>query len=70
MGNAANVTSIALATANVVTTMASMWVEPSLDAVSEAPRAFVAGLQCTFFVIGGLLVLGVVISFLKGARPR
>ena len=71
MRNSANVTSIALATAIVVATMASQGVEPSLGAVSpEVAGAFMAGLQRAYFVLGGLLVLGLVVSYVKGDRPK
>ena len=68
--NSANVTSIALATTVVVLTMASLGVEPSLDVVSTAVGgAFVTGLHRAFYLMGGLLVLGVVISVVRGERP-
>ena len=67
--NSANVTSIALATTVVVLTMGSLGVEPSLDAVSpEVADAFVSGLHRAFFLMAGLLVLGVVISLVQGER--
>ncbi len=73
--NSANVTSIAVATAIVVVTMSSRGFEPSLDAVTvggseEVARAFMAGLHWTFFVLGGLLILGIVLSFFKGERVK
>ena len=68
--NSANVTSIALATTVVVLTMGSLGVEPRLDAVSpEVADAFVAGLHRAFYLMGGLLVLGVVICLVRGERP-
>lgn len=74
MRNSANVTSIALATAVIVVTMASFGFEPRLDAVAETggdeiAAAFVAGMHRAFFVMGGLVALGVVFSFFKGERP-
>ena len=74
MRNSANVTSIALATAVIVVTMASFGFEPRLDAVRETggeeiAAAFVAGMHRAFFVMGGLVALGVVCSFFKGDRP-
>ena len=66
--NSANITSIAISTAIIVGTMASMGAEPSLDAVSNDPRAFVAGIHTAFMVLGGMAVLGMVISLLKGDR--
>ena len=69
--NSANVTSIALATTVVVLTMGSLGVEPRLDAVSPAVAdAFVTGLHRAFYLMGGLLVLGVVICLVRGERPR
>ena len=67
--NSANVASIALATAVIVATMGARGVEPSLDAVSPAvANAFVTGLNWTFLLMGGLLVIGVVICYLRGER--
>jgi MFS family permease len=71
MRNSANVTSVALATTVVVVTMGSLGVEPSLDVVSpEVADAFVTGLHRAFYLMGGLLVLGVVICLVRGDRPR
>lgn len=65
--NSANVISIAVATAVIVFTMGSMGVEPSLDAVSpEVAGAFVSGLSRVFWLMGGLLVVGMVIVLLRG----
>ena len=66
--NSANITSIAISTAIIVGTMASMGASPSLDAVSNDPRAFVAGIHTAFTVLGAMAVLGMVISLLKGER--
>ena len=69
--NSANVTSITLATTVVVLTMGSLGVEPRLDAVSpEVADAFVTGLHRVFYLMGGLLALGVVICVVRGERPR
>ena len=69
--NTANVTSVALFTAVVVITMGSMGVEPSLSAVSpEVSGAFLEGLRRAFFVMGGLLVLGMVICVARGERAK
>ena len=71
MRNSANVVSLALTTTVVVATMGSMGVEPSLDAVSpRVADAFVAGLHRAFLILGGLLVVGIVLSFLKGERAK
>ncbi len=67
--NSANVTSIAIATTVVVVTMGMRGVEPSLDAVSPAvAEAFVAGLKWSFLLMGGLLLIGVSVSVLRGER--
>ena len=69
--NSANVTSIAIATTVVVVTMGARGVEPSLDAVSPAVAgAFVAGLKWTFWMMGGLLLVGITIAVLRGERPK
>ena len=73
--NSASVTSIALSTTIVVATMASMGFEPSLGAVSteagtDVGHAFVSGLHRAFMVLGGLLVVGLVISFVRGERLK
>jgi hypothetical protein len=50
--------------------MGSLGIEPSLDVVSpEVAGAFVSGLQRAFFLMGGLLVLGVAIVIVRGERP-
>ena len=67
--NSANVTSIAIATTVVVTTMGFRGVEPSLDAVSPAvSEAFVAGLKWAFLLMGGMLVVGVGVTIARGER--
>ena len=69
--NSANVTSIALAPTVVVTTMGAKGVEPSLDAVSPmVADAFLAGLRLSFWLMAGVLVVGVVISFIRGERAE
>ncbi|SVD96469.1 uncharacterized protein METZ01_LOCUS449323, partial [marine metagenome] len=69
--NSANVTSIAIATTVVVATMGSKGVEPSLDAVSPAVAdAFVAGLKWAFWMMGGLLLVGITLSALRGRGPK
>ena len=68
--NSANVTSIAVATAVIVFTMGSLGVEPSLEVVSpEVAGAFVSGLHRAYFLMGGLLVLGIAIVIVRGERP-
>lgn len=71
--NSANVTSIALVTAIVTATMASMSYPPSLSAVSESGGAgvlgaFTSGLRAAYLVIGGLALVGIVLSFFKGGQ--
>ena len=68
--NSANVTSISITTAIVVATMGSMGIEASLSAAADAPNAFVTGLQRAFWVLGGLLMIGVFLSFFKGERAK
>ncbi len=71
MRNSANVTSITLSTTVVVLTMSSLGVEPRLDAVSPAVAdAFVSGLHHAFYLMGGLLVLGIVICLVRGWRTK
>ena len=70
-----NVISVAVATAIVVATMGSMGVEPSLDVIStdggaEVAHAFVSGMRRAFMVIGSLLLVGIVLSFLQGERAK
>ena len=71
--NASNLTSVALGTAIVTATMASLGYEPSLDAVSNGAAdgiagAFSAGLRNAFVTMGCLLALGTALSSLIGER--
>ena len=69
--NSANVISVAVATAIIVFTMGSLGVEASLDAVSpEVAGAFVTGLNRVFWMMGGLLVIGMIIVLVRGERLR
>ena len=74
--NSANVTSIAVSTAIVTATMASMGHLPSLEAVSDANGetavlgAFTSGLGDVYLAMGGLLLVGLVIAVLMGDRPK
>ena len=69
--NSANVVSIAIATTVVVATMGARGVEPSLDAVSPAVAgAFVAGLKWAFWMMGGLLLIGIALAVIRGERPK
>lgn len=68
--NSATVTSVVVTTAIVTAAMASEGYPPSLEAVSDAPHAFLSGLRTAFLVMGGLLLLGVVVSFFKGERAE
>ena len=68
--NAANVTSIAVATAIVTATMGSMGHEPSLAAVqcgvdSGVCNAFTSGMRNAYQVMTVMLLLGMVISAFK-----
>ena len=65
--NAANVTSVAGATAVVSITMVSMGFEPSLDLVRSgvAGEAFTSGLRYTFLGMMGVLTLAMVVSAFK-----
>ena len=73
--NSANVTGVAVATALVTTSMGAMGYMPSLASVSEDAGAgvlgaFAAGLRTAYLVMGGLAVVGMGASFMKGgARP-
>ena len=66
--NSANITSISLATAIVTATMASMGYPPSLEDIAGAPQAFIAGIRAAFLAMVALLVLGMVLSYLKGGQ--
>ena len=72
--NSANVTSIAVATAVVTSTMVSMGYAPDLGNISGGEdagllRSFVSGINTLYFGMGCLLLLGVVASFFKGPAP-
>lgn len=68
--NAANVTSVAMATVIVTTTMAVMGVEPSLDAVNSpaGAHAFTVGLRYAYTTMAGLLFTAMVISAVKAGK--
>ena len=73
--NSGNVVGVAVATAIVTATMASMGYVPSLAAVSGEGGegvfgAFTSGLRTAFLTMGGLLVVGIVLSFLRGGAAR
>ena len=69
--NSATVTSIAIATTVVVTTMGFRGVEPSLDAASpEVVDAFVEGLKWAFLIMGAMLLVGMSISIARGDRKQ
>jgi len=76
MRNSANVTSIAIATAIVTATMAAQGYPASLAACADSGgtsgvcEAFTAGLRNSALVMGCLLASGIVISFIKGDRPK
>ena len=65
--NAANVTSIAMATAVVTATMGAMGYEPSLEAVRSGGgagvgEAFTFGLRNAYFIMMGLLLVSMAVS--------
>lgn len=67
----ANVTGVAVATAVVSATMASMGFEPSLAAVDRGSgaavlEAFVEGFQRAFLLAGLFIVLAIVVSLVRG----
>ena len=71
----ANVTGVAVATAIVSATMASMGFEPSLAAVDRGSgaavlEAFVEGLQRAFLLAGLFILLALVVSFVRGESDR
>jgi len=58
-----------LATTVVVTVMGAKGVEPSLDAVSPlVADAFLSGLRLTFWLMAGVLLVGVVLCLIRGER--
>ena len=63
--NSGGIISIAVTTAIVTVTIASMGYAASLEAAAEAPHAFVSGMQRTFNVLGVLLLLGMILSYKK-----
>ncbi len=72
--NSANVTSIAVATAVVTSTMVSMGYVPDLGSVSGGDDSgllgsFVSGMNMLYLGMGCLLLVGAVASFLKGPAP-
>ena len=71
--NSANVSSVAVATTIVTAVMASMGYGPDLGDVRSGEDtgvldAFVAGLRLLYTVMGSLLLVGIAVSFFKGAR--
>ena len=60
-----------MATTVVVTVMGAKGVEPSLDAVSPlVADAFLSGLRLTFWLVAGVLLVGVVLSLIRGERAE
>ena len=67
----ANVTGVAVATTIVTLTMSSLGFEPSLGAVADAggeavKNAFVSGMDKAFLTAGSFVLLGMVLSALRG----
>jgi len=65
--NASNVTGIALVTAIVTATMASMGHAPTLEALSESANAelissFISGIRTAYSIVGIILILGIITS--------
>ena len=70
--NSANITGTAVATAIVAAVMVSMGYLPNLSSIAETGdtgllTAFVTGLRTVYIVIAGLVVVGVVFSFIRPA---
>ena len=73
--NSAMVISIAVSTAIVTATMASMDYPPTLEAVTSAGgegihNAFTSGMRIAYFVMASLLIVGIAISVLVRSQPR
>ena len=73
--NSANITSIGVATAIVTATMVSMGYTANFGDVSGVGssgifQAFTIGMHRAYLTLGSLLVVGIVISFLKGDRVK
>ena len=73
--NSASVISIAVATAIVTATMASMGHPPNLGAITDGSgegifSAFTSGMRTAYLAMGGLLILGIAISILVGSQPK
>ena len=73
--NGANIISLAMATAILTATMGAMGFEPSLDVVRESTEAgvghaFSVGLRNAFLVMMGLILVGMVVSAVKGERVK
>ena len=73
--NSANISSIALVTAIVTATMASMGHLPNLSAVKEASgtdvvQAFTSGLRTAYLTMGSVVVVGAAASLVKGFRRK
>ena len=71
--NSANVSGVAVATTIVTATMVSMGYAPDLGDVRSAVdagvlNAFVSGLRLLYTVMGSLLLVGIAVSFFKGAK--
>lgn len=70
--NSANITGTAVATAIVAAVMVSMGFLPNLSSVAETGdtallTAFVSGLRTAYIIVAGLMVVGVVFSFIRPA---
>ena len=72
--NSGNVSGIAVATAIVTATMASMGHPPSLEAVTDGGgsrvlHAFTEGLQTAYLALGCVVLVAMALSFLGGGLP-
>ena len=74
MRNSSNVTGVAIATAIVAATMASMGFATDVDSVIDAGpgssilSAFVSGQRIALLTMGSLTLVGAAASFFKGSR--
>ena len=73
--NSANITGTAVATAIVAAVMVSMGYLPNLSSVAETGdigllTAFVSGLRTAYIIVAGLMLVGVVFSFIRPASSE
>ncbi len=73
--NSANITGTAVATAIVAAVMVSMGYLPNLSTVGETGdigllTAFVSGLRTAYIIVAGLMLVGVVLSYIRPATSE